>query len=147
MRPVRIRSTEDLDTVARLDALCFPNETLDAGVLEWSEWWLASWDGEPVAYAGLKSQDAGARAFLCRAGVIPAARGGGLQKALIDVRVARARRLGVPRVWTYVSAWNLKSMNSLIARGFRPYYTQYEAEPVNTFIYLQKHLTTVVKPA
>lgn len=132
--------------IAYLDDICFPGEPIESGILEWSEWWVAMSGKEPVAYAGLKSQDGGAKAFLCRAGVLPQARGGRLQKRLIRVREAYARAHLIPRVYTYVSAWGLRSMNSLLSCGYRPYYTA-RMDTVdggqNTFIYLQKHLTPV----
>lgn len=140
MAPVSIRRTEDRDLVNYLDQICFPGEPMDSGPLEWATWWIACAGKEPVAYAGLLPQEGASKAFLCRAGVIHAARGGGLQKRLVRVREAHARRSGIPRLYTYVSAWNFASMNTLIGCGFRPYYTVFQTEPANAFIYLQRHL-------
>lgn len=58
-------------------------------------WWIA-YDGElPVAFAGIaQSYRWGDAGYLCRAGVIRSHRGQGLQKRLIRIREAKARRLG-----------------------------------------------------
>jgi ribosomal protein S18 acetylase RimI-like enzyme len=83
-----------------------------------TDWWGA-WDGsELVGYAGGRLIDTGAY-YLSRAGVVPEYRGRGLQKRLIRVRVARARKLGAPRVVTYTNPINAASNNSLIACGFK----------------------------
>lgn len=85
-------------------------------------WWWLAFDGDtPVAFAGLAPssqwQDTG---YLCRAGVLESHRGKGLQKRLIQVRAAHARRLG----WQWLvtdTRRNPASANSLIACGFRMY--------------------------
>lgn len=83
-------------------------------------WWTAELDGSPVAYAGMIDSP-GNRIFLCRAGVLPVARGAGIQRRLINVRLTYARRLGFERAITYTAPWNIHSANNLIATGFRLY--------------------------
>lgn len=86
-----------------------------------SVWWLAKTvEGSPVAYAGLYLGIEG-QAWLVRAGVLKAYRGGGLQRHLIRVRVKEARRRRLGRVLTYTSAENLPSQRNLIRCGFLPY--------------------------
>ena len=55
-------------------------------------WWVVFKDGQPVGFAGLYQasswSDAG---YLCRSGVLPLARGQGLQKRLLRVRENKAR--------------------------------------------------------
>ena len=82
-------------------------------------WWVATKDTLPVAFAGLhmSSQWADA-AYLCRAGVVSAARGQGLQKRLIQVRERKAKALGLRWLITDTSN-NPASANSLIGRGFK----------------------------
>ena len=85
-------------------------------------WWIAyTEDGKPVAFAGLvrsiKWTDTG---YLCRAGVMDGYTGHGLQKRLIRVRQAQARKLGWNWLITDTTA-NPASSNSLINAGFKIY--------------------------
>lgn len=82
-------------------------------------WWVVSKDTQPVGFAGLHQtiswSDAG---YLCRSGVLPLARGQGLQKRLLKVRENKARLLG----WNWLvtdTTNNPASANSLISRGFK----------------------------
>lgn len=143
---LRIRRTEDLDEILELDRKCFPHDkAMDGPELHDSLWWLAevrTEDGwEPVGYAGLQPMAAEGKAFLCRAGVLPEARGKHLQRRLIDVRVRAARRLeGVKRVYTYVAVSNVASARSLVRRGFLPY-SWTRDESAGTLYYFEKALT------
>jgi ribosomal protein S18 acetylase RimI-like enzyme len=84
-----------------------------------------TWEGkEPVAFAGLRlcaMPENRGLGFLCRAGVLPAYRGRGLQKKLIRVREAAARQLGLKELVTYCLCSNSPSINSLVGCGFRFY--------------------------
>lgn len=89
----------------------------------WSEshWWICFDGDKPVAFAGVKKAkswlDAG---YMIRSGVVPSHRGKGLQKRLIRVREAFARRMG----WKWLVTDTLNnpaSSNSLIACGYRLY--------------------------
>lgn len=86
---------------------------------EFGHWWLVFHDGKPVAFAGLdpytQTPNVG---YLCRAGVLPAHRGHGLQRRLIRVRERKARVLGW-RVLVTDTITNPHSANNLIACGFR----------------------------
>lgn len=82
-------------------------------------WWLV-YDGDnPVAFAGLtKSTYRSACGYLKRSGVLHSHRGRGLQRRLLRVREARARRNG----WTMIvtdTTENVHSSNNLIASGYR----------------------------
>jgi GNAT superfamily N-acetyltransferase len=88
-------------------------------------WWIASEDGRDIGFAGLVRSvswiDCG---YLCRAGVVPFARGQGLQKKFIHVRIRQAKALG----WKWVvsdTRLNPASANSLISCGFKMF------EPTN----------------
>jgi GNAT superfamily N-acetyltransferase len=136
---ISLRRTEDVDLVAELDRACFPVDVpMVQEKIDHAWWWVARLGGEPVAYAGLLAQDGGAKAFLCRAGVLPQARGGGLQRRLLRAREAHARRVGVPRLYTYTSVFNFASTNSLLAAGYRPYFA--DVAEGNAFVYYQKML-------
>jgi N-acetylglutamate synthase-like GNAT family acetyltransferase len=82
-------------------------------------WWIATEHNSAIGFAGLVRTvswtDCG---YLCRAGVIPSARGQGLQKKFIYVRIKQAKALG----WKWLvtdTRHNPASANSLIATGFR----------------------------
>lgn len=87
-------------------------------------WWIVS-NGkqDPVAFAGLKPLNGlnKGMGFLCRAGVLPTARGNGLQRRLIKVRVSMARRIALKEVITYTSRENYRSAANLLRSGFRFY--------------------------
>ncbi len=82
-------------------------------------WWVVLKDGQPVGFAGLYQSstwsDAG---YLCRSGVLPLARGQGLQKRLLRVREIKGRSLGWKWLITDTTS-NPASANSLINRGFK----------------------------
>jgi len=107
-----------LRLIKPLDAICFPADARPRVAA--SQWWIGWVDKEPAAYAGLRLLPGGL-AFLSRAGVLPPARGKGLQRRLIRVRLAAARRAGLETAFTYTVADNVPSMNNLIAEGFRTY--------------------------
>lgn len=131
---IRIRQTDDLDTIAELDRAEF-DIPLTEEELNTSNWWLAHMGDEVVGFAGIQMKYAEGKAFLVRGAVLPVARGGGLQKRMIRTRVSFAKRLGINRCYTYVWAGNFASMRSLIACGFKPYYLNRTADV--TYIYLQ----------
>ncbi len=117
---LRISQTTDLDLIAGLDRIVFGDEPLGV-LLKSSTWWVAREGGHVVAYAGAELTDDGKYMFLSRAGVLPVARGRGLQKRLIDVRLKWARAQGATHAWTYTSWDNVVSQASLVKRGFVPY--------------------------
>ncbi len=118
-----IRHTTNRDTVAALDRACFPGDepypTTDA------RWWLALDAGKPLGFAGAKFWPPDRCVFLCRAGVIPEARGKGLQRRLIDVRLRWATSVKARGAYTYTTPDNLPSANSLIHCGFKLFEPSY----------------------
>jgi GNAT superfamily N-acetyltransferase len=102
--------------------VCFPEDYRVS--LDDSLWWLV-WRGkEAVGYAGLRPCKEPFNAgvgFLCRVGVLHRHRGRGLQKRLIAVREAAARRLGLNELVTYCVPWNCPSINSLVSCGYKFY--------------------------
>jgi GNAT superfamily N-acetyltransferase len=120
---IRIARSDDIETVKDLDREIFTDSPrLTDEELEKSVWWLAYDGGHAVGFAGVWPNINQDRAFLTRAGVLPEARGGGMQKKLIRVRVAYAKKLGIRRCYTYVWVGNYASMKSLVRCGFHPYY-------------------------
>jgi GNAT superfamily N-acetyltransferase len=74
---------------------------------------------DPVGFACLvKSTLADDVGYLKRAGVMPAARGQGLQRKLISVREAQARRNGWSQMITDTTFSNVQSSNNLIRSGY-----------------------------
>lgn len=84
-------------------------------------WWIA-YDGSlPVGFAGIvRSHQWSDTGYMCRSGVLRSHRGKGLQKRLIRVREAKAKRMG----WRWLISdtyRNPPSANSLISCGFRTF--------------------------
>lgn len=105
--------------INRLHALCFPYDEIVNLYSGW--WWLAYQNTKAVAFCGMEITeqwyDCG---YLCRAGVHPKHQGQGLQKRLIQVRINKAKRLGLNWLITDTTN-NPASANSLIAKGFKIY--------------------------
>jgi GNAT superfamily N-acetyltransferase len=120
---VRIATSEsDIAAINLMQEIILPeDEPLDART---GLWWLAVDRGEPVGFAGMRGSLRWSDCmYLCRSGVMPEARGRGLQKRLIRVREARARTLNMNWLITDTTQ-NPASANSLIACGFRMYEPQ-----------------------
>lgn len=64
--------------------------------------------------------------FLCRSGVLPEARGRGLQRRMIKTRVAHAASIGAKGCISYTSVENPVSSNNLIRCGFELYEPDYK---------------------
>lgn len=62
--------------------------------------------------------------YLARAGVLPKARGHGLQLRLIRARVKGAKAAGAKAIITDCTNRNAASARSLIKAGFKPYWPQ-----------------------
>jgi GNAT superfamily N-acetyltransferase len=108
---------QDLVDLMWLQLTCLPHdEPMDANT---GLWWIAK-DGDKLAgFAGMipsvRWMDT---IYLCRAGVVPAFRGKGLQKRLIRARINKAKKLGYKWVITDTTD-NPASSNSLIGHGFK----------------------------
>jgi GNAT superfamily N-acetyltransferase len=127
-----------------LQKKCLPYDTpyeTDCG-----HWWIAFDEtNKPVGFAGLvRSSTWYNCGYLCRAGVITDYRGKGLQKRLVRVRLAKAKKLGWDWAITDTTA-NPPSSNSLINQGFKLY------EPTKPWaykhsLYWRKKLNAVQRP-
>lgn len=81
--------------------------------------WVVYNGADPVGFACLvMSTLASDVGYLKRAGVMPVARGYGLQRKLIAVREAQARRNGWSRMITDTTFNNVQSSNNLIRAGY-----------------------------
>lgn len=113
-----------VDKIRWMDRVCFPQGS--HVVFDGAFWWMAfDEDNIPVAYAGLTYFPTGV-AFLSRAGVLPGARGAGLQRRLVRARERGARKDGYRRLVTYTSVYNTHSSNNLIRCGYRLYVPEYD---------------------
>lgn len=120
---MKIREVKlDPDTVAKLnwlDSMTFFGEKNYPK--PGSYWWIVYGDdGQAVGFAGLQPYT-DEIAFLCRAGVLKPYRFNGIHKRLIQVREAKARKLGFKYLVTYTSHSNVNSANNLVKRGYKLY--------------------------
>jgi GNAT superfamily N-acetyltransferase len=128
-RKLRRWKQADSGPLREMDAACFPTDTSF-----WNDdryhWWRIG----NKAYAGLRIEKEKVRsekrgedpkiieveiARFTRCGVMPDARGQGLQKVLIQARLVWCKRRGIKVVKTYTSTDNHASAASLVACGFR----------------------------
>lgn len=127
MRITKLRHWKDADAgwLRDLDTICFPAPDRSFANGPDYHWWVAYEGGKPVAYAGLYVQTKGLEAHFERCGVIPSARGKGLQRALIKARLAWCRRRGLLVAKTYTTGpshadgANSFSIGNLRACGFQ----------------------------
>lgn len=118
VREVDTAEDDVVETIERLHRITLPDD--DIPDLLRGYWWLVfNGVGQPIGYAGLypsyRYSNAG---YLIRSGVAAKHRGNGLQKRMIRVREAKARRLGLD--WLFSDTCeNPASANSLATCGFR----------------------------
>lgn len=108
--------------------------------LEIGHWWLAYYQGEPVAFAGMvpstKYHNVG---YFKRAGVDPAHRGHGLQIRLMRVRINKARKIGYTHIVSECTD-TVYSANNFIRAGFKIYEPSNPWSPFKNSIYWIKRL-------
>jgi GNAT superfamily N-acetyltransferase len=119
--PALVPCDEAKDIVIALHKICFPHisETYWDSSAHW--WIIKDKTGTPVAFGGLLAATIERAGYLCRAGVIPNARGKGLQRRLIRARLEFADRFALHHVMTDTVYGNCASANNLIAEGFRAF--------------------------
>lgn len=120
MRIRKLRSWRhaDREPFRLLDRRCFPTDEPFLNGRQYSWWVLWSDRGEPLGYAGLYVR--GDEAHFSRCGIVPSARGFGLQRRLLRARVSwcRRRNLRVCRTYTCIDNW--PSRKNLEHEGFVP---------------------------
>lgn len=115
---------ENADILTDLHTSCF-GESAEQAEYDNGSWWLAYFEKEPIAFAGLVPSTLGLdTGYLKRVGVLEEHRGQGLQKRLIRVRESRAKRNGWVRLVTDCTD-NPASANSLYAAGFKMFKPKY----------------------
>jgi GNAT superfamily N-acetyltransferase len=112
-------------TLDYLQALCFPYDV----ACEYRPadlWWIVYDAGHPVAFCCTRPTTADpAWWYLARAGVLPAARGKGIQKRMLRTREHAARKAGALVMVTDCTNDNYASANSLMGCGYRLYNPAY----------------------
>lgn len=109
--------------ICKMHEACFPNDKMYLPAEGF--WWIAYKESEPSAFAGLvyvKEDDKPNKTFgyFVRAGVLKDHRGQGLQRRLIDTRIAKAKSIKMKMLCTSTYE-NPISSNNLISAGFRMY--------------------------
>lgn len=134
---IRIRQLDDVEEARRLHALGFPH---DEWVGDDHTFWVAYEDDRVVGFASaILWQDLGV-IFLSRCAVVKAARGSGLQRRLIRVRLRWGKAEGAAGAWTYTTLKNYGSMVNLLKCGFKfcpPSRAKYPiyGKTVHTYLY------------
>jgi GNAT superfamily N-acetyltransferase len=115
----KIKRTTDREAVEELHLKLFGAEI----PLDGTDWWLVwkTGEDEPVGFATGRPSTVKGWYFLARAGVRKNERGQGLQKRLIRVRRAWAKKQGFVGVLTYAATWNSPSIVNLLKSGFTIY--------------------------
>lgn len=116
--------------ILRLHKECFPSDVRPPIGFGW--WWLIYCDGEPAGFAGMIPSKRWLNCgYFCRAGILPEHRGKKLQRRLIRVRMAMAKKVGMYAVLSDTRD-NPSSANNLIECGFRMYTPKYPWGYTNT---------------
>lgn len=122
---IKRANMNDLETqhdFLEMQEVCFPDDYCMAphqdDTVLW--WFVRDEDGDPVGFACLTEGHTDKRVgYLAWAGVMPEARGYGLQRKLIRVRLDAAAKRGYERALTYTRTINSISSNNLITCGFK----------------------------
>jgi ribosomal protein S18 acetylase RimI-like enzyme len=120
---------DDQRWIRWMDAEVFPDDKPVTFV--GSHWWIGWVGDKPVCYAAWRPHYpmetvaelhwTEQQGFLYRAGVMPEARGQGLQRDLITLREQSMREHGIKTAVTYTDPTSAASMRSLMAVGYKPY--------------------------
>jgi GNAT superfamily N-acetyltransferase len=140
MKIKKVTNDDDFDLVLALDLQIFGKAEggyTSLAELKNCDAWLIADGSLYVGYAVLKTT--GTIAKLDRVGLHDCARGKGFQRKLIRLREQRAKELGYSEVVTYVSSYNIISLNNLIKAGYRAYEPPVRSAAEH-FVYLKKEL-------
>lgn len=118
MYRIRRATHHELDDVVDMDNVCFPQDAQARPRASGTLWWVAeTGEGKLAAYGGVTAFRDRAL-MLDRYGVLPPHRGEGLQRRMINVHLAYAKRARLAEAWTYTDSENVVSSNNLIRGGF-----------------------------
>lgn len=142
--PVRIHLVDETDTdivadITQMHSTCFPG--YDIPGFAGGHWWIAYQKASPVAFCALWRSSKRAKAgYLARAGVLPKARGQGLQRRMIKTRERAARELGWHTMLCDTVQDNVRSANNLIKCGYELYVPREKWAPDPAALYWIKTL-------
>lgn len=134
MSDYSVRLTENVDIVKELHAKTFPLDHFDQ--IKNSTYWLVWNNDRPVGFCSVRKLDQKIL-FLSRAGLLGCARGKGLHKRMIQVRVRWAIRQGYDKLITYTTIENIQSSSNLEKCGFRRYIPDYAYAGKNVLYYMR----------
>lgn len=121
---ISVRKTKNAKFILKMNKHIFPDDPLE--ITSGSHFWLLSINDTPSGFATMRGlQYDPDTVYFDRAGLKPIARGQGLHRRLIKVRLRYAKQLGFRRAITYCLDDNLASANNLIKCGFQLYEPQY----------------------
>ena len=117
---VRKAKEHQVTQVLALHLLCMPFDDVDIKQDD-AHWLVYDETDTPVAFASAKFRKKDNYVYFSRAGVLPCARGAGLQKRLIKARLNWAKKVGADTAYTYTVLKNYPSMLNLLKCGFKFY--------------------------
>lgn len=123
------------EIIQEIEQICFGHLLCE----ETDDFWIVWKDKTPVGYCANRYYIEPNVCFLCGAGVLPEARGFGLQKRAIFIREKEAKKLGYKRTISYTLKDNIYSANNLIKCGYLLYIPPTYYGSANS-LYFQKFL-------
>lgn len=141
MRQYRIRRTDDEPKIEEITWKIFKSdEEVESEPDDVS--WLV-WDdrNKVVGFCSIRPlKTERGYAYLSKSALLYEARGKGLHKRMIRVRVMWARKNGYKAIITYVERFNIASFKNLLKLGFEPYKPIDDWAGEARFTYLIKYL-------
>lgn len=127
---IRRATADDSDLLEEMDRACFPDDKL-YGLFRWDRGvaWVA-FEGDsqhhyteprPTGYIAAHPMPQRGVWFFSRVGVMPYARGGGLQRRLMATMERHGRREGWRRLVTYTAGFNGYSTENILRCGWCTY--------------------------
>lgn len=120
---MKIRQTNNIKEIVEIMERCVPGDLLE---LNENIFWIVKDGGESIGFASLKPLPEENSIFLSLVGILPNARGAGIQRKLIKTRLNWAKRNGYKCAVTYTLMDNYPSISNLIKCGFKFYTPYYE---------------------
>lgn len=117
---IRRARPDDFDAIEAADKVCFPFDKPYPFAWKKNLSWVAEEKGEVVAYLSAHPLKRGVL-FFSRVGVMPCARGSGMQRRLMLALEKQARVDGWREIVTYTVGGNGWSTRNILASGYRTY--------------------------
>ena len=116
-RSFTIRQTKDVELVKSLHSEILPSDDFYWSHYPVYHWVVRDEKRNPVGFCSIAMWDSKI-GFLCRSGVLPEARGNGLQVRMTRVREKFARAAGYESMVTYTDVDNIRSSHNLQKIGY-----------------------------